>query len=147
MFGRESIEVKKLKIELANQRRINARLRQGKAQPSAQLRILDQALGDALKLIDMHCTGESTTRQAVDGIVSRRRFSYAMALLKAGNIVRGGGRGEPYRWRRMPEQQMIDIAKGTHERLCNNGYLLLEHVPNHVRGRVVALSPTGIGLS
>lgn len=147
MFRRESAEITRLKIELASKNRIIARLRQGKPQPAAQMRILDQALEDALKLIDAHCIGEATTRQAVDGAISRRRFTYAMALLKAGNIVRGGGRGEPYRWRRMLRQQMIDIAHGTHERLCGNGYLLLEHVPDHVRGRVAALSPTDRGLS
>ena len=143
MFGFQNPEVAKLKVQLAEQRRIAARLRRNQPQPSAQRRILDQALEDATKLIDMRRGGEPTGLRDVAYIISRRRFAYAMALLKSANIVRGGGRGEPYRWRGLPHDQMDLIVKREHELILNRGAaLLLVHTPNEVRKRVQALSPT-----
>lgn len=136
-------EVLKLKMQLAEQRRINARLRRNQPQPSAQRRILDQALEDAVKLIDLRHDGLPTRLQDVADVISRRRFAYAMALLKSAHIVRGGGRGEPYRWRGWTHQQMVTVVTHEHELICSRGVaLLLQHTPTNVRERVQALSPT-----
>ena len=136
-------EAQKLKAQLAEQRRINARLRSQIPQASAQRRILDQALEDAHKLIDLRHEGAHTRLQDVVDIISRRRFAYAMALLKSANIVRGGGRGEPYRWRGWTRQQMTTTVTRQHELICSRGAaLLLQHTPTNVRERVQALSPT-----
>lgn len=144
MFGIKNPEVAKLKMQLAEQRRINERLRRDKEQPSAQRRILDQALEDAIKLIDLRHEGERTDLRSVAYVISRRRFGYAMALLKSANIVRGGGRGEPYRWRGWTHEQMVKSAKQQHEIILSRGVaLLLPHTPNEARKRVQALSPTG----
>lgn len=143
MFGFQNPEIAKLKMQLAEQRRIAARLRRNQPQPSAQRRILDQALEDATKLIDLRHDGSPTRLQDVADIISRRRFAYAMALLKSANIVRGGGRGEPYRWRGWTHQQMTTTVTRQHELICSRGAaLLLQHTPTNVRERVQALSPT-----
>lgn len=143
MFGIQNPEIAKLKMQLAEQRRITERLRRKQEQPSAQRRILDQALEDAIKLIDLRHNGYGTRTQDVSEFISRRRFAYAMALLKSAQIVRGGGRGEPYRWRGWTHDQMVKVVTHQHEFLCSRGVsLLLSHTPDNVRKRVRSLSPT-----
>lgn len=137
-------EIAKLRMQLAEQRRINARLRQYAPQPAGARRILDQALEDALKLVDLRSEGFGTRLQDALGYMSRRRFAYAIALLKSARIVCGGGRGEPYRWRGLPVAQMQLLATREHELLLTRGAaLLLEHTPKSVRENVRSLSPTG----
>ena len=142
MFWGESSKVKKLRIDLAEQRRINARLRRKATGNRGQRRILDNALEDAEKLISLCQSKEPTTREAVAGLISERRYTYAMALLKSAGVVIGGGRGKPYRWRLISEREMIDRARGAHERHCANDSFMAEHLPKHLLKRVRSASPT-----
>lgn len=146
MLRRKTSYEIQLEIELANQRKINERLRRQLPTdaPSARVRIIEQALQDALKLIDLYMAGEPTTMLAVCGFIKRQRYTYAMALLKAAGVVVGGGRGGVYRWRRMVREEMIDRTQSTAKLVLDRFSLFTQNVPESVRVGVAALSPTGM---
>ena len=144
-FNKRNEEAEKLKMEVAALRRSNAMLRSRTSDNPGLDRIVMQAAIDAERLIDLHHLGYATDLASVSKLLTRRRHTYAMILLRSAMIVRGGGRGKPYRWRDVSHDEMIDAIDGTAQLVIKKGKdIFSQHMPNYLRGRVKAVghSPT-----
>lgn len=144
-FNKRNEEAEKLKMEVAALRRANTVLRSRVADNPGLDRIVAQAAIDAEKLIDLHHLGYATDLASVSKLLTRRRYTYAMVLLRLATIVRGGGRGKPYRWRDVSHDEMIAAVDGTAQLVIKKGKdIFSQHMPDYLRGRVKAVghSPT-----
>lgn len=144
-FKRKSTEEDKLKLEVAALRRANANLRARLAPNAGLERIVEKAVVDAKKMIDLHHLGYDTDSRSVSELISRRRYDYAMTLMRTSMVIRGGGRGKPYRWRDMAHDEMVDSVEGMAAIILRNGKdIFSQNMQNYVRKRVKALrhSPT-----
>lgn len=140
-FNKRNEEAEKLKMEVASLRRSNAMLRARKSGNPGLDRIVMQAVTDAEKLIDLHHLGYATDLASVSKLLTQRRYTYAMLLLRAAMIVRGGGRGKPYRWLTMVHDEMVDAVNGTARLVAESGKdIFSHHAPDYLRKRVKAVS-------